>query len=89
MEAFNSIVLIFLAAWFTVSFTPLHGILNLIISSTSKRPALNFIFYFISSILSCQKCTALWIGIVITGDIYLSLIASFISMLYEKYISSL
>lgn len=86
MQLLNTLILIFLAAWWTVSFTPIQGIMNLLVMSTKNKPEINFILSLLHTILSCGKCSAFFIGLAISGDIYTALIASFITNLYFKYI---
>jgi hypothetical protein len=78
---------IFLLAWFIVNFTPIHGIFNLLIKKSAAYPFINFVLSLLNTILICQKCTALWVGLILTGDLLTALTASFISYLYEKFIS--
>lgn len=84
MEALYNITLIFLMAWFLVSFQPLHNIFNIIIMKV-KNQTMQFVLALIQSILSCQKCASFWIGLAITGDIFIALAASFISHLWDKF----
>ena len=70
-------------AWFLVNFQPLHNIFNIIIMKVKSQSA-QFVLALIQSILSCQKCAALWVGLAITGDIFAALVASFISHLWDK-----
>jgi len=83
MEALYNITLIFLMAWFVVNFQPLHNIFNIIIMKV-KNQTMQFVLALIQTILSCQKCAALWIGLAMTGDIFVALVASFISHLWDK-----
>ena len=81
------ITLTFLSAWFVVSFTPLHSIFYLLKEATVKYKLINFFIALTHTIISCQKCTAFWLGLLITGDVFLALISSFISYIYESKIS--
>ncbi len=74
-------------SWFFVSFTPLYNIVTAIpfnyIKNEHMREILRFI---ITQPFKCYKCMALWIGLIISGSIWIALITSFIMYLLEKYI---
>jgi hypothetical protein len=42
------------------------------------------IFYFIEKFFTCYKCNGLYIGLLVSGNLWIALAASFILMIYDK-----
>jgi len=62
------IIKILLLSWFISSFEPLFILLNEI--------KWRWIKIFLIAILGCFKCASLWIGLILTGNIFISLAAA-------------
>jgi hypothetical protein len=69
------IINILLLAWFISSFEPLSWLLNEIKLMWPKL--------ILISITGCFKCASFWIGLLMTGDIWISLGASAIASLLQ------
>ena len=87
MQYIYQITYAFLFGWFISSFTPIHGILNLIILKLEKAPLIKLFVSLLYTIVQCHKCAAFWSGLALTQDIYLSLIASFAASIYSKHVT--
>jgi hypothetical protein len=46
-------------------------------------------FIDILNLMSCIKCNSFWVGLLLTGDIWYALAASFIGYLIDKFILSI
>lgn len=53
---------------------------------TNIKENLNF-FKLIKMIIGCMKCSAFWIGLIITQDLYISITASYVAWLFDKYLN--
>jgi hypothetical protein len=71
----------FLLAWFIADFQPLQDFLKGIKDKISDKYILIF---YLKTAVSCQKCLALWLTLTISGDLYISLLTSFITYLYDR-----
>ena len=69
------IIEILLLAWFISSFEPLQWLLNEIKWLWPKL--------ILITITGCFKCSALWIGLLMTGDIWISLGAAVIASILQ------
>jgi hypothetical protein len=78
----KEIIYIFLIAWFITKFAPLHSVLNILIERT-RNNVIEFCLSLVSSILSCQKCSAFWVGLIVFQNPSAALIASFSSYMFE------
>ena len=87
MHSIYLITYIFLFGWLISSFTPIHGILNLIILKLEKTPLIKLLVSLLLTIVQCNKCSCFWMGLILTQDIYLSLIASFAASIYSKHVT--
>jgi len=75
-----------LLAYFITRFEPLHWIIDEI--KDTKYKLFNIIIGIIKLILTCSRCAALWLTLIISRDPYISIVASFVMVLIEKYILS-
>ena len=69
------IIKILLLSWFTSYFVPLQWLLELIPWKMCKLISI--------AITSCWKCCSLWVGLILTGNIWISLGASVIASLLQ------
>lgn len=85
---------IFILSWFVTRFEPLQWFIDQFFSFkfNEKWNDLNEIknksHFLITTLTTCMKCTSFWLSLIITGDIYVSALSSFIAMLYEKTIGN-
>ena len=71
---------IFLLSWMIVRFEPIQWCLDLLPNNLFK--------YIIVTMTSCLKCSNFWIGLILSGDIFIASGLAFIGMLYEKTIGN-
>ena len=64
-------------AWFITRFMPIQEII-------SRLP--DKYFYYIKMALTCSKCVGFWSTLILFQNIWLSILTSFLMMLYEKTI---
>lgn len=86
LEILNSLIVVIKIiglAWFITRFEPIEWILE---SMKSKNYLLQLIIDIVNVILTCMKCSAFWIGLIFSGSIWIALLASYVSLLYEKII---
>jgi hypothetical protein len=69
---------IFLLSWFIVRFEPIQWCLELLPNNLFK--------WILVVMTTCLKCSNFWIGLFLTGNIFISSGMAFIGMLYEKTI---
>ena len=69
------VIKILLLSWFISSFIPIQWLLELIPWKMVKLISI--------AVTSCWKCCSLWVGLILTGDIWISLGASVISSLLQ------
>jgi type III secretory pathway component EscT len=67
---------ILLVAYTFARFEPMKMVLDLLPDK--------LFWNFIRLMLICSKCLALWIGLVMSGDIFIGMAASFIMTIFEK-----
>jgi hypothetical protein len=83
---------VFILSWFITRFEPLQWFISklFLIEFSEKFNKLNKIKnelkFLLETLTTCMKCTSFWLALILTQDIYLSSISSFIGMLYEKTI---
>jgi hypothetical protein len=69
-------VKIFLIAYTISRFTPIEMILELLPDK--------LIYNLLRLLMSCSRCLALWVGIILTGNIWLAMSVSFFMVIFEK-----
>ena len=67
---------VFLIAYTITRFTPIQLLLEMLPD--------NLFFNVFKLLFSCSKCLALWSGLLLTGDIWLSMAVSFFFVIFEK-----
>jgi hypothetical protein len=80
------IIKILLLSLTITKFTPLQTLLFIIKDNVIINHITEIIYNGIVKILSCFKCAAFWTGLIMTGDIWIALTASFIAYVYNKLI---
>ncbi len=76
------IIITYLLCWFWCSFEPIQNIINLIFQNIKP----NFFTETIWQLLSCQYCSTLWVMLMVTGSIPISLASSLIAQIHKKII---
>lgn len=69
---------ILVTSWLVTRFEPLQWLINLLPNNKLK--------YLIQDATTCMKCMSLYIGLLITFNIYIAAFASFLSVIYMKTI---
>jgi hypothetical protein len=82
----NELIFIYLIAWFLANFEPLQDLIDYLWDKLPSRLTSIKIIDYIYIGLGCQKCLVLYICLITTGDIYMSLLLSFIAYIQEKII---
>lgn len=77
---------IYIIAWFIVNFDPLKDLIDYIWKLIPIGISSNRLVDYIYIGLGCQKCFTLYLSLIVTGDIYTSILLSFIAFLQEKII---
>lgn len=77
------IIKLFLLNWFITQFKPLHWVLEGITSHIPFKWLKTILNEFIK-IISCKKCLFLWMTLVITQNIWLAILMSFVGYHYDK-----
>lgn len=72
-----------LAAWMITQFEPLQNVLTKLRDKSPVYIAWVFVLF------GCIKCTAFWVTLGITQDIWSAILASVIAYTYDKVINSL
>lgn len=67
-----------LMSWLVTRFEPLQWILDLLPNNKVK--------FLLQDATTCMKCMSLYLGLVISGDIYVAALASLLSVFYNKTI---
>ena len=80
MTEYLILLKIFFLSWMIVRFEPLQWLLDLLPNNLFK--------YIIITMTTCLKCSNFWLGLILTGNIFLASGMAFIGMLYEKTIGS-
>lgn len=70
-----AIIKILLLSWLITSFEPLFILLNEIKWRWTK--------IFLIAILGCMKCLSFWLGLILTGNIWLAISASVVASLLQ------
>jgi hypothetical protein len=78
MSEYLVLLKVFFLSWMIVRFEPLGWILDLLPKGLPK--------YLLIVLTTCLKCSNFWLGLILTGDIFISSGLAFIGMLYEKTI---
>lgn len=68
----------FMSSWIISRFEPLQWLLNYLPNNKIK--------FLLQTLTGCIKCVSLYMGIIISGNIFLPTFSSFIAMLYDKTI---
>ena len=78
MEFLISLGKILVSSWLVTRFEPLQWLIDLLPNNKFK--------FLIQDATTCMKCMSLYLGLIITGDIYMSALAAFLSVVYSKTI---
>jgi hypothetical protein len=71
---------VFIVSWFITRFKPLTWVLELLPDKLA--------FNMVKLLLTCSICSAFWISLLLTQDIFFSAFMSYIMMAYEKTIGA-
>jgi hypothetical protein len=74
---------IFLISWFLTHFTPLKMILDTIPVSKMK-PLISILMSVIVLPFTCLMCMSLYVGLIMSGDIYTAIGSSIVGWLFTK-----
>lgn len=69
-----------LLSWLVTRFEPIQWLINLLPNHRLK--------YLIIDATTCMKCMSLYIGLLISHDIYIAALASLLSVFYSKTIGA-
>lgn len=90
IEILNSLILILKIiglSWFITHFDPIMWLIDSArININHKRTFIHLIFNVITVLLTCLKCCSFWLGLTISGSIWIALAASYLSFLYDKIV---
>lgn len=89
LTTLNTIIKLFVISWFITRFQPIQvyigGVLEGINEGLFKRkPTIYTLFGLLIKPISCIKCCAFWLGLITTGNIFISIIVSIIAHHYDK-----
>jgi hypothetical protein len=76
---------VLLLSWLITRFKPLTNFIQRI--PLTKSNLLNLIVLFVKYITICMMCAGLWIGLIMTGDIYISIGCAFIGFWYDNLLT--
>lgn len=76
MELLLSLGKTLVLSWLVTRFEPLQWLINLLPDKKIK--------FLIQDATTCMKCMSLYLGLMISGDIYIAALASFLSVIYMK-----
>lgn len=76
MEIFIDLGKILVLSWLVTRFEPLQWLINLLPEKKIK--------YLLQDATTCMKCMSLYLGLLITFNIYIAALASFLSVIYSK-----
>ena len=91
MDTTILILKLFLICWFWVEFAPIQDVLKLYVKpqlnkligcSETRRKIINAI----NDGMSCQKCTSLWVALIVTQSIWIALAVSYLAYLTSMII---
>lgn len=78
---------IMVLSWFLVNFTPLYNLVcGLPFNYVKNEHMREIIKFIITQPFKCYKCMALWVGLIMTGNIWVALTSSFLMYINEKYL---
>jgi hypothetical protein len=72
---------ILLLAWFLTRFEPVQWVVEIMFEG--KTDLVSKLLYLA---LSCSKCIAFWCGIILSQNIFIAILGSFLMVVYEKTI---
>jgi len=71
--------------WFISRFEPLQWVIDAIrMNFKPSRNTIHLLFDLISVLTTCGKCAAFWTGLILTGNIWMAITASFLLFWYDK-----
>lgn len=84
----------FLLTWFILNFEPIQ---TYIVGSLeglnqglfSKKSIIYFILGTIIKVPTCSKCLGFWTGLIVSSNIYVAIITSILSLLYDRFQGSI
>jgi len=85
------IIKVCLIGWLIVELPVFQLIIELIKDFIKPKDFWSKIFFdlFLMKVVSCYKCSAFWSGLLLTGNIWIAIGASFIMKLYDQKLNSL
>jgi len=72
------LIKIFLLCWLFVKFEPITDLLDYLWGRIPERISKYYIIDKIYVLLGCLKCLIMWVTLIVTGDIFLSIGMSFV-----------
>lgn len=75
---------IILLVWFWCKFEPIQDGIDLLWSRIPEKVSNNYFIDKIYILLGCQTCLSMWLTLIITGNIWISIAASIISSILKK-----
>jgi len=89
LTTLNTIIKIFVISWFITRFQPIQVYIGGVLEGINeglfkKRPSIYTLFGLLIKPISCIKCCAFWLGLITTGNIFISIIVSIIAHHYDK-----
>jgi hypothetical protein len=88
MNLMIDVIYTFVLAHLIVKFEPIHWILDATKPSGDHKlsPVKHFIWHIIEMVLSCFKCSSLWIGFIL-GGFWCGVFTSFFAYIYQQSIA--
>lgn len=71
---------IFILSWWISKFEPIQWGLDSLPDNVIK--------YFLILMSTCLKCSSFWVGLIMTGNIFIACFAAFLGMIYTKTIGN-
>lgn len=89
IETFNIIIKLFLVSWFITRFQPIQTYIGGVLEGINeglfkKKPTIYTLFGLLIKPISCIKCCAFWLGLLTTGNLFISILVSVIAHHYDK-----
>lgn len=89
LTTLNTIIKIFVISWFITRFQPIQVYIGGVLEGINeglfkKRPSIYTLFGLLIKPISCIKCCAFWLGLITTGNIFISILVSIIAHHYDK-----
>jgi hypothetical protein len=78
-EIFLILGKVFILSWCLTRFKPVQWILDLL-------PGW-LVLNLVRLLLTCLQCSSFWIGLILSGDLYLASLSSFIGFWWDKLVS--